>query len=199
MTIKILYVVLSYLCGAIPFAYIFAKLFANVDIRAVGSGNPGATNVFRAAGKTAGIVTLIADCLKGFVPVYFAILIDSSFSYSAIIAAVSMSGHIWTIFLRFKGGKGVATGLGACLALMPLPSTIAFSIFIVVFLISGYVALGSICAAVSIPMASYFSGYGLEPTLFAFAAAILVIYKHRSNIKRLREGSESKFRIFKGK
>ncbi len=199
MLIKILYIIFAYFCGAIPFAYIVAKVFAGVDIRTVGSGNPGATNVFRTVGKGGGAVTFIADMLKGFIPVYFAIMIDNSFSYSVAVSVAALLGHIFTIFLKFKGGKGVATGCGIFLALMPMPTVIAFSVFVIVFLFSGYVALGSIIAAISLPMASFFTGYGTDAIIFAFAIAGLIIYKHKTNIRRLKAGTENKFIIFKKK
>ncbi|MCA6071748.1 MAG: glycerol-3-phosphate 1-O-acyltransferase PlsY [Endomicrobium sp.] len=197
MFIKFLYIVFAYLCGSIPFAYIIAENVAKVDIRTAGSGNPGTTNVFRSVGKGAGIATFVADVLKGFIPVYFAKLIDNSSSYSVAVAVAAILGHIFTIFLKFKGGKGVATGLGVFLALMPLPSLLAFSIFGLVFMFSGYVAMGSICAAISLPLSFYFLGYGVEPIIFSFACAMLIVYKHKANIKRLKDGSENRFRIFK--
>jgi glycerol-3-phosphate acyltransferase PlsY len=199
MILKIAYIIFAYFCGAIPFAYIVAKAVGKVDIRTVGSGNPGATNVFRSVGKGAGSATFILDALKGFIPVWFAILIDSSFSYSVAVAAAAMAGHMYTIFLKFKGGKGVATGCGAFLALMPAPALCALIIFAIVFLFSGYVALGSIIAAVSMPLTAYFAGYHIEAVIFAFAAALLIIYKHKTNIKRLKEGTENRFKIFKKK
>jgi len=199
MLIKILYIIAAYFIGAIPFAYIIAKVFGGVDIRTVGSGNPGATNVFRSVGKGAGIATFILDALKGFIPVYFAIFIDNAFSYSVAVAAAAMIGHMFTIFLKFKGGKGVATGCGVFLALMPMPALIAFGLFVLVFGASGYVALGSVCAALCMPFAAYFTGYGTEAIIFAFAAALLVIFKHRKNISRLRAGTEYRFKIFKKK
>jgi glycerol-3-phosphate acyltransferase PlsY len=199
MLIKILYIVVTYLCGSIPFAYIIAKSNGKVDIRSVGSGNSGATNVFREIGKCAGVITLIADILKGFVPVYFAAFIDTSSSYSVAVAATAMAGHMFTLFLKFKGGKGVATGLGVFLALMPLPSLIALVIFGLVFVFSRYVSLGSICAVMSLPLTSYFLGYGTEPLILTFVMTLLIIYRHRTNIKRLIERSEKKLKIFKKK
>ncbi|MCL2485128.1 MAG: glycerol-3-phosphate 1-O-acyltransferase PlsY [Endomicrobia bacterium] len=196
MLVKILYLMFAYICGAIPFAYIVSKLFAGVDIRTVGSGNPGATNVFRAVGKTAGSITFILDMLKGFLPVMFAILIDDSFSYAIAVAAMAMLGHMFSVFLKFKGGKGVATGAGVFLALMPLPTLIILVVFVVVFVFSGYVALASVCAAVSLPLVSYFLGnHAIEQMLFTFSVASLVIYKHRTNLQRLRKGEEYKFKI----
>jgi glycerol-3-phosphate acyltransferase PlsY len=199
MLIKIIYIVLTYLCGSIPFAYIVARSNGKIDIRTVGSGNSGATNVFREIGKGAGVITLTADILKGFIPVYFATFIDNSFSYSIAVAAVAMAGHMFTIFLKFKGGKGVATGLGVFLALVPLPSLIAFGIFGLVFVLSRYVSLGSTCAAISLPLTSYFLGYDTGLVIFTSAATLLIIYKHRTNIRRLIKKSENKLRIFKKK
>jgi glycerol-3-phosphate acyltransferase PlsY len=199
MLIKILYVIFAYLCGSIPFAYIFAKVVGEVDIRKVGSGNPGTTNVLRSVGAGAAVATFVADVLKGFIPVYFAKLVYGSSSYLMLIAvAVSaIAGHMFTIFLNFKGGKGVATGLGVFLAIMPLPSIIAFGIFGLVFIFSGYVALGSICSALSLPLVSYLLGYSIKVIIFSFAVAMLIVYKHKVNIKRLKEGSENRFKIFK--
>ncbi|GMO65392.1 MAG: glycerol-3-phosphate 1-O-acyltransferase PlsY [Endomicrobiia bacterium] len=195
MLAKILYIVLAYLCGSVPFAYIIAKRVGKVDIYSVGSGNPGATNVFRMVGKGSGILTFMADTLKGFIVVYFATFIDNSFFYSLAVAASVMIGHMFTIFLKFKGGKGVATGLGVFLALMPVPSLISFLVFNLVFLFSGYVSLGSICAALSLPIVSYFSGYStLKSMMFTFIIVFFVIYRHRTNIKRLMKGSEHRFK-----
>jgi glycerol-3-phosphate acyltransferase PlsY len=199
MMIKFLYLIFAYLCGSIPFAYIVAKAIKKVDIRKVGSGNPGTTNIFRSIGKGAGIVVFALDTLKGFIPVFFAISIDNSFSYSVAVATSAIVGHMFTVFLNFRGGKGVATGLGVFLALMPLPCLVAFAIFGLVFLFSGYVVLGSIIAVVTLPFAAYFSGYGLEPIIFSFAAAMLIIYKHKANIVRLKNGTENRFKIFKRK
>jgi glycerol-3-phosphate acyltransferase PlsY len=199
MLIKILYIVFTYLCGSIPFAYIITKANGKIDIRSIGSGNSGATNVFREIGKCAGVITLIADILKGFIPVYFATFIDKSSSYSVAVAATAMAGHMFTLFLKFKGGKGVATGLGVFSALMPLPSLIALVIFGLVFVFSRYVSLGSICAVMSLPLTSYFLGYGIELIMFAFVTTLLIIYRHRTNIKRLIKKSENKLRIFKKK
>ncbi|MDR2773109.1 MAG: glycerol-3-phosphate 1-O-acyltransferase PlsY [Elusimicrobiota bacterium] len=196
MIIKIVYIVLSYLCGSIPFAYIFTKAFAGVDIRTVGSGNPGTTNVFRAAGKKVGSITFVADVLKGFVPVFFAVYIDPSFIFAALIALTVIGGHMFTIFLNFKGGKGVATALGAFLALLPLPSIIAAGVFAIVFLSSGIVALGSMCAAIALVIAAIIFAVGIEGIIFAAIVALIVIYKHKSNIKRIANGTENKFNVF---
>ncbi|MDR1926718.1 MAG: glycerol-3-phosphate 1-O-acyltransferase PlsY [Endomicrobium sp.] len=199
MLIKGIYIFFAYLCGSIPSAYIVAKVFGKADIRVIGSGNPGTTNVLRSVGKIAGILTFAVDVSKGFGPVYFALIIDSSFYYSIVVAFAAIIGHMFTIFLKFNGGKGVATGLGVFLALMPLPSIVAFIIFSLVFVVSGYAALGSVCAAVGLPLVSFFSGYGADHVVFSFAVSVFIIYKHKANIRRLKEGSENRFKIFKRK
>jgi glycerol-3-phosphate acyltransferase PlsY len=195
----IIYVIFSYLCGAIPFAYILPKISKNIDIRTVGSGNPGTTNVFRAAGVKIGIIVFLCDIFKGFIPVYFAPLINESFIFAAIISLAAMSGHIYTVFLNFKGGKGVATGLGVFLALMLAPTLSAFSVFVIVFLLFGYVSLASICASIALPIAAYIFGYNIEFIIFSSIIALIIIYKHKSNIKRLLDGTENRFNIFKRK
>jgi glycerol-3-phosphate acyltransferase PlsY len=199
MLVAIIYLFCAYLCGSINFAYIITKMVVNVDIRKLGSNNPGTTNVLRIAGKWPAIFTLILETFKGFIVVFFAIFIDDSFSYSVMVCCAVMLGHMFSIFLGFKGGKGVATGLGVFLALMPMPTLIAFSIFVLVFLCFSYVSLSSICAALSLPIVSYFCGYSLEPIIFSFAIAMLIIYKHKANLKRLKEGKESKSVLFKRK
>ncbi|MDR1721034.1 MAG: glycerol-3-phosphate 1-O-acyltransferase PlsY [Endomicrobium sp.] len=201
MLIKILYVILAYLCGSIPFAYIIAKVVGKIDIREFGSGNSGATNIFRALGKGPAILTFIADTLKGFVPVYFAKFIDERSFYILIVATGMIIGHIFTVFLKFKGGKGIAVGGGALLAFMPpIGSLIIYLIFVLVFVSSGYVSLGSICAALIFPLVSYFLGYTeLKCVIFTFIIALLIVYAHRTNIKRLKEGCENRFEIFKKK
>jgi glycerol-3-phosphate acyltransferase PlsY len=197
--IKVLYIFFTYLCGSIPFAYIFAKIFGKVDICEIGSRNPGATNVLRSVGNVAGILTFIADVSKGFVPVYVVLVIGSSFFYSIIVACAAIIGHMFTVFLKFNGGKGVATGLGVFLALMPFPALVACIIFSFVFVISGYAVLGSMCAVVSIPFVAFILGYGVEHIVFSFVIVMCIIYKHRMNIKRLKKGSENRFKIFKRK
>jgi glycerol-3-phosphate acyltransferase PlsY len=198
----LLYVLFAFLCGSIPFAYIFVRLFKGIDVRTVGSGNPGTTNVFRAAGKSVGALTFVCDVLKAFVPVFLAApLIDSDFIFRAIVASAAIAGHIWTPWLNFKGGKGVASSLGAFLALMPIPSLIAALTFAVVFLSAGIVSLGSMCAAIALVAAAIIFHSPQIFVIFAAIAAIFVILKHMSNIKRLLNGTENKFNIFgrKGK
>ena len=172
----ILYLVFAYLCGAIPFGYIIAKIFKHVDIRTVGSGNPGATNVYRTISKTLGVLTLLLDILKGFIPVYFVKIINPEFSWIVIaVALITIIGHVFTIFLKFKGGKGVATGCGVFLALNPLSILICF-----------------ITAAMMLPISLYWLDAVPELVIFSGVIAILVVIRHIGNIKRLLNGTENK-------
>jgi glycerol-3-phosphate acyltransferase PlsY len=194
--VKILYIIFAYLCGSVPFAYIIAKVFGKIDIRNFGSKNPGATNVFRMLGIGFGILAFILDALKGFAIVRFAALIESSSLYFLIAAVVVILGHVLSVFLKFKGGKGVSTGFGVLLAIMPFPSLIVFVIFCLVFLFSCYISLSSICAAISLPIISYFSGYkSVRFMIFSFIIVFIIIYKHTENIKRLINGSENRIKI----
>ena len=188
----IIYLILSYLCGAIPFGYIIAKLFKHLDIRTIGSGNPGATNVYRTVSKPLGILTLCLDVLKGFLPVYIATLINFSPYLIITVALVTIIGHIFTLFLNFKGGKGVATACGVFLALNPLSILICLLVFIIVLSIFKYVSLASISAAIMLPISLYLLNSLYEIIIFSCIISILVIIRHISNIKRLLNGTENK-------
>ena len=189
----ILYLVFAYLCGAIPFGYIIAKIFKHVDIRTVGSGNPGATNVYRTISKPLGILTLFLDMLKGFIPVYFVKIINPEFYWIVIaVALVTIIGHIFTVFLKFKGGKGVATGCGVFLALNPLSVLICFITFAIILAIFRYVSFASIIAAMMLPISLYLLDAVPELILFSGVIAILVVIRHIGNIKRLLNGTENK-------
>ena len=189
----IFYLILSYLCGAIPFGYIIAKLFKNIDIRKQGSGNTGATNVYRTISKPLGILTLLLDVLKGFVPVYCVNLINpESYWIVIVVALVTIIGHIFTIFLNFKGGKGVATACGAFLAMNSLAVLICFLVFVIILLIFRYVSLASIFAAIMLPISLYLLHSSSELLIFSCIISVLVIVRHISNIKRLLNGTENK-------
>ncbi len=189
----ILYLVLSYLFGAIPFGYIIAKVFKHVDIRTIGSGNTGATNVYRSISKSLGVLTLILDVLKGFIPVYLVSFIFPDFQWMIIsVAFVTIIGHTFTIFLSFKGGKGVATACGAFLAINPLAVLICFIAFVIVLAIFKYVSFASIVAALMLPISLYLLNSLPEIVVFAGLISLLVIARHISNIKRLLNGTENK-------
>lgn len=189
----IIYLLLAYLCGAIPFGYIIAKIFKHVDIRTIGSGNPGATNVYRTISKPLGVLTLVLDLLKGFIPVYFTVLLNPDSVWLIIaVAFVTIIGHVFTVFLNFKGGKGVATGCGVFLALNPLAILICVLVFVLFLVIFRYVSFASIMAAVTLPVSLYFLNSMIEIVIFASIISILVIVRHISNIKRLLNGTENK-------
>ncbi|MCK9329771.1 MAG: glycerol-3-phosphate 1-O-acyltransferase PlsY [Candidatus Cloacimonetes bacterium] len=184
--------------GSIPFAYIYGKLFRNIDIRNFGSGNIGATNVLRILGKKAGIIVLILDMLKGFLPVFIVKeILQWNMEYAwlpVLIGIFAILGHTFTIFLLFKGGKGVATAAGVFLALTPIVLLIAFSFFIAVVALTKYVSLGSIFAALFVVTTNIFSYSSNDPYVFYFSliVAFFIIFKHKSNIIRLLKGTENK-------
>lgn len=192
----IVLVIISYLLGNISTSTIIAKKMFNVDIRTQGSGNPGSTNVLRTLGKKAGAMTFAGDLLKGLVAVLIARGIailtgidEVTAAYVAVIAVVS--GHNWPISLGFKGGKGVATSLGAMIGMNPVIALSCFGIFLVIVAITRYVSLGSIVGIAASPlfMIATQNKKGIVVTLFL---TISVIYTHRENIKRLINGTERK-------
>jgi glycerol-3-phosphate acyltransferase PlsY len=191
--LTILLIAGAYLLGSIPTGLLLAKA-AGVDIRSTGSGNIGATNVYRTLGRTVGILTLVGDCLKGLIPVLVAQKLEMGDAVIAAVGAAAFLGHVYTVFLGFKGGKGVATALGVFLGVSPASVGIALIIFIIVVAAWRYISLGSITAAAAMPF--IVAALDRRPLIIAMTAgiALLVIWKHRENISRLREGTESKFK-----
>jgi len=186
---------ISYLLGSIPFGYLVGRK-RKVDLRRHGSGNIGATNAFRVLGPEAGFLVLICDVAKGFLPVLIANNLFGPF-YGVGAGLAVMAGHNWSVFLRFKGGKGVATSAGVLLALMPGVVLIAFIIWLLVVLFTGYVSLGSILAAVAVPFIALILHVPWEYYIFAVPAPIIVIIRHLSNIRRLQAGTENRIRFWK--
>jgi glycerol-3-phosphate acyltransferase PlsY len=196
----------GYLLGSIPFGLIAAKL-KGVDIRRHGSGNIGATNVWRVCGWRCGLPVFVLDVLKGVAAVVLARWLATKFSGDAAWCGIGAAmacilGHSFPVWLRFKGGKGVATSLGVFLGLMPLASVSALALWVVVFKATGYVSLASIAAAVALPLTAILAqaggwGHGWSagwPAAgFAAVAGVLVIVRHRANIARLRAGTENRF------
>jgi len=185
----------AYLLGSIPTGYIITKLFKGVDIRTAGSGNPGATNVYRTAGAAAGIATFILDLLKGFLPVIFAVMLlgNGRVLWWVLAGLCAVAGHVWTVFLGFKGGKGVATACGVFFALLPLGTLFALALFLAVVFLTRYVSAGSICGAVFLPVYSWFSGEPRVLCVFATLVGALIVIRHKDNIERIINGTENKF------
>lgn len=185
----------AYLLGSFPSSYVITKLARGIDIREHGSRNPGATNVYRVAGLAPGILTFVADMLKGFIPVFLAMhFAGAGHAVTAILVGLAaIAGHMWTVFLNFKGGKGVATACGVFFALLPLPALCAFVTFWAVCLISRYVSLSSIIAAVVLPATAFFFGSPRPLSIFALCIGVLVIVKHKPNMVRLMNGTELRF------
>lgn len=183
----------AYILGSIPSGFIIGAL-SGVDVRSTGSGNIGATNVARALGKGLGFLTLLADAAKGYVPVFIAQYLEMNEVVVAFTAAAAFLGHLYPLFLKFKGGKGVATALGALLAIAPPVPALLAVIFAVAVLASRMVSVGSIAAAAAAPVAVWALSYGpILVVLSAFFGAMVII-RHSENIKRLRAGTEPRFR-----
>lgn len=189
----ILFCIGAYLLGSIPFGLLIAKIMG-VDIRKHGSGNIGATNVTRTLGKKLGILTLCLDVLKGWLPVTVsATLLQGHENSEQVLAATALCaflGHCYSIFLRFKGGKGVATAAGAFLALCPQALAIALFSFILIVWRTGFVSAGSLTAALVMPVMQLFFLPSIPISIATWTIAVLVWWKHRDNIQRLMQGKE---------
>jgi glycerol-3-phosphate acyltransferase PlsY len=183
----------AYLLGSIPSGLLLGKAYG-IDVRREGSGNIGATNLYRTVGRKVGILTLVCDIMKGFIPVLLVKLSPLPSDYAAWIALAAFCGHVFSVFLRFKGGKGVATALGVFLALSPLAVAIALAVFLALVLMWRYVSLGSISAAAVMPPAILLLEGGLMLVFSTAIIALIVILKHRENIERLVKGTENKFK-----
>ena len=192
-------VFLSYIVGSIPFGFLIAKYVKGVDIRTVGSKNIGATNVMRTLGKGPGITTLVLDMLKGFVVVtllpflFYSDSLGMSYTLFQLLCVIGViCGHTWTLFLGFKGGKGVATSTGALFGIAPLVVLFSSIVWIVCAKISRYVSLSSMVAAVAFVVGTFVFGEPVELKIFSVFIALIIIIRHRSNIQRLRVGTENK-------
>ena len=186
-----LLVLIAYLLGSVPSGYILGSL-AGVDVRKAGSGNVGATNVARVVGKRHGILTLIADTAKGFVPVFLAVILNFSPLVTACVGIAAFLGHLYSVFLRFKGGKGVATALGVFLALAPWATLALIMIFAIVFLTTRVVSLSSMVAAAAAPLVLWIVSQPPIWIWMSFFIAAMIILRHRGNIQRLLAGTEPK-------
>ena len=194
----------SYLLGSIPFGYILVRVFQGIDVRSIGSGNIGATNVARTGGKGLAIATLLLDTLKGWLPVFLVLTIPGIpasgpaqlHTMATLAALCAVIGHMFPVWLGFKGGKGVATGLGVFLALAPKAVLIVLVLFVVIVALTRYVSLGSILAAAAFPAALWWldrNSFPAPALLMCVAVALLVIVRHHQNIGRLLAGTESRY------
>lgn len=190
-TIVAVMLVMAYLLGSVPTGVLLGKAYG-IDVRKEGSGNIGATNLYRTLGRKIGIITLVGDCLKGLIPV----LVVQSFmpEFAAWVGLAAFCGHVFSVFLRFKGGKGVATALGVFLALAPLAVGLALVVFIVLMVLWRYVSLGSIAAAAVMPLAVMVLRGDNLLIAVTLIIALVVIAKHHENIRRLLVGTESRFK-----
>jgi glycerol-3-phosphate acyltransferase PlsY len=195
-------VIIAYLLGSIPFGYLIVRSKEGADIRETGSGGTGATNVSRRAGKAAGVITLLLDALKGSVAVLIArLVVGPSLSAQWIVSAAAIGvivGHIFPVWLGFRGGKGVATGVGVFLILAPIALLCAGVLFVAIVWFTRFVSLGSIVAAAAIPLFVWLQSVFVEPVAdlrplltAAIVGAVLIIFAHRGNIGRLAYGTES--------
>jgi glycerol-3-phosphate acyltransferase PlsY len=189
---KILLVVAAYLLGSIPFGYLIVRGKGGGDIRATGSGGTGATNVSRRIGRAAGVLTLLLDAAKGCLAVVVAKSVSGDDWVIAIAAIAALVGHIFPVWLGFRGGKGVATGVGIFLVLAPLALLCAAVVFVAIVLLTRYVSLGSIAAAILIPVLVWVQSDSRPLLVAALVGAALIVFAHRGNIQRLLSGTESR-------
>lgn len=188
-----LFTVLAYLLGSVPFGLLLSKVKGR-DIRKLGSGNIGATNVLRCLGKPLGISCFVLDVLKGFLPAFlFPVIGPGGAEIGILFGAAAILGHTFPVFLKFKGGKGVATSAGVLLGAAPLAVLIGIGIWTVVFFTSGYVSLGSIAAAAAVIVVGWTAGYGPVTATALTVLGLFAIWRHHTNIQRLMAGTENKF------
>ena len=185
---------ISYILGSIPNGLILGKAIWGVDLRQHGSKNIGATNAWRTIGKAGGISIFVLDFLKGAISAYLGLHLGGSELAGVLCGILAIAGHSWSVFLAFKGGKGVATGLGVIAALMPMVTLIVFAVWFAIVYFTGYVSLGSIIGAALVPILTLFFGLHTEFLILGLIAAVFIIYRHKSNIERLLKGTESKIK-----
>ena len=188
---------LAYLMGAIPFGVLVGTLFYHIDVREHGSGNVGTTNVFRVLGKKAGVVVLVCDMLKGFIPAFVAAQVwrETNPWLVIFVAAAPVVGHMFSVFLRGRGGKGVATGAGVVLALVPLAFGVIVVVWVLLILITRYVSLASLVATLLVPVFVIALGDPLPYVIAAVLVTVVIFWAHRGNIRRLLNGTENRVKL----
>ena len=194
MNLVFFILLVSYLLGSFPSGFLYAKNLKGIDLRYVGSGSTGATNVLRNIGKWPALIVFILDVLKGFIAVKIAYFFLSDNIFQVLAGLFAITGHIWPIWLKGKGGKAVATGLGMFIALSWKVGLASFGTFLIMISLTKIVSLSSITAAILLPiyMFKYIGTFNDPYTIFSFIVAIIVIWKHRSNINRILKGEEPK-------
>jgi glycerol-3-phosphate acyltransferase PlsY len=185
----------AYLIGSIPFAFLLARRWSAADLRQIGSGNLGAANVMRASGVTAGVLVAILDITKGACSVMLAERLSGNAAAPAAAGLAAIVGHIYPIWLRFRGGKGVATACGVFSVLTPLAIPPALAIFLIAVALTKYISLGSLLATIALPPLAYAMGSPAPAVIAAFAAAAIIVFRHRSNVARLRTGTERRLGV----
>ncbi len=207
--IEIICALMAYLLGSIPSSIWVGRKFYGIDVREHGSGNAGATNVFRVLGKGPGTVVLLKDIVKGYLAVVLAYMMEkhlyseeisnasNSWFFPVVFGVLSVIGHMLPVFAKFKGGKGVATLFGIIIALDPRVAGLALLVFVLVNIVTGYVSVGSLMAGLSIPVLflQVFGYRDMSIVVFGVSVGVLIVYTHRKNIKRLMAGEETKSRI----
>jgi acyl phosphate:glycerol-3-phosphate acyltransferase len=188
--VPVVSVILAYLVGSIPFALIVARRSGAQDLRRVGSGNLGAANVLRASGVKAGMLVAILDIAKGAASVLLASQLNGSNTTPAIAGLAAIVGHVYPVWLRFRGGKGVATACGVFAMLTPLAMPIALAVFVLATWLTKYISVGSVLASASLPPIAYAMGSAAPVVTVAVTAAALIVFRHRSNLTRVRTGTE---------
>jgi glycerol-3-phosphate acyltransferase PlsY len=182
-------VILGYLAGSVPFAYLLARR-VGIDVRTAGSGNVGAANVLRTTGAWRGVIVMALDVAKGALAVVLAQIAPGGASLAAMSGAAAVVGHIYPVWLRFHGGKGVAVAAGAFVVLAPLATAVAAALFLVIVWMTRYISLGSIAATVALPPAAWLFGSSRAVVGAAAATAALILFRHRANLRRLHAGTE---------
>jgi glycerol-3-phosphate acyltransferase PlsY len=183
----VLIIVMAYCIGSVPFALLLAR---EDDVRRIGSGNVGAANVLRASGVRAGVLVALLDIAKGAASVELAMRLSTDSRLSAAAGFAAIVGHIYPVWLRFRGGKGVATACGVFSVLTPLAALPAFAVFVATAWATRYVSLGSVLATIVLPPVAYAAGYSAATLAAACAASVLILFRHRGNLARLRAGTE---------
>jgi len=195
-------VLLAYLIGSFPTSFVLTKFLKGIDIRQVGSKNAGATNVLRTAGKIPALITLIIDILKGFLvvavlaPLLYPSIRELDYDfYRIFLGLVAVCGHIWPVFLGFKGGKGVATTIGVGLVIAPVSLVVSLFIWTAAFSMTKYVSLSSIISLIIFPILTVIFNYSLYTIIFSIIICAIVIYRHKENIRRLLKREENKIKV----